>query len=69
MGKQIDASAVSFAREAGQLGALIYAAQQPLPEGFLEAKAAESVPEYQYKPAPTFHRPKPLPLVGPDPEG
>ena len=42
-------------------------AQQPLPEGFLEAKAAEAVEEYHYKPAPTYHRPKPLPLVGPDP--
>ena len=67
MGKQIDAGDVSLAREAGQLGALIYAAQQPLPEGYLEAKAAEAVAaEYQPKHTPTYHRPKPLPLVGPD---
>jgi hypothetical protein len=51
------------------LGALIYAAQQPLPDGFLESKAAESItPQYQHKEAPTFHRPRPLPLVSPEDE-
>ena len=68
MGKQINDQDVAFARESGQLGALIYAAQQPLPEGFLEAREAEAAAEPLYKPqgASTYHRPKPLPLVGPD---
>jgi hypothetical protein len=66
MGTQIKDEHVSAARDAGQLGALIYAAQQPLPEGFVEAKEAESAQaQYEYREAPTYHRPKPLPLVSP----
>ncbi len=67
VGKQINDDDVSRAREAEQLGALIYAAQQPLPDGFLEAREAESAaePQYKHQEAATYHRPKPLPLVGP----
>ena len=67
MGKQINDDDVSRAREAEQLGALIYAAQQPLPDGFLEAREAEAAaePQYKHQEAATYHRPKPLPLVGP----
>ena len=66
MGTQITDEHVSAAREAGQLGALIYAAQQPLPNGFLEQNEPESAPqEYEAKESATYHRPKPLPLVKP----
>lgn len=69
MGTQIKDEHVSAARDAGQLGALIYAAQQPLPEGFLEAREAEAIePQREYREAPTYHRPKPLPLVTPPEE-
>lgn len=64
-GKEIQESDVQAARNFGQLRALIYAAQQPLPEGFKKESASADSRPHAYVP-PKQDAPKvraPLPLV------